>query len=697
MQQKLFKVFQRTYKAKRSLVPFDDSFYQKNYVKRDHEMYESLYLYTEDHVEHLKEKGTLSGIKDNFTDRVVWDFDNEENPQLALDDAQALVNNLLSYDIPKHAIRCFFSGNKGYHIEVHVDDYIDRDAFTSIVEHFAQGLEFFDTSVKDEQRVFRFPLSINPKTKLYKLPILVNDFTQLSHDEIKSWAKKPDWENAYGVIGQFASIPMPTIFADLIAGSGEPDLVEYEGENAEDTGPDMQHRPRFLTPAKYVLSLGYFEEGERNRACMILAATYKYLDFTKEQAYGMIKIALRKRAERLGIEYSEDSKKQLWNEVIEVVYGPYWQGATYSEHTEPLLIKTIEEYDLGKYYNSNTSSTVVTIDDVAQNFVNFANNIDNNLIKTGIEEIDKDIILTSSMLVGFLGAPSSGKTTAALLIAENQVKNNISTFFVSADMGDKLFFARCMQKYCGLSFQHIVEEMKNKPYAMWSKNVRDAFDKAKETFANIGLAFNSGPTIESIRLAVDEHEQATGRPVKCLFVDYLEKMRCDYSDANAASAYNASRLADFTRDKDLTTFLMLQTQKQGGDPSDELTSMRRVKGSSVIEQDCRVIFSTWRPGFNPDVKGRNPDDKFACIAVVKNNMGVTGRYDFGFDGARGLYTSLGDEALQELEEVKQRAAQRKAMKANGTYGTQGTGQHRDRKPFNPNGKKDLFSKMNEGR
>lgn len=672
MTQKLYKVFQKNvFDTKKTFVEYNDDFYTKNYIKRDTEMYESIYLYTEEHLEYYKthknEKGnnTLAGITDNFTDKIVFDFDSKKDKTKALLDARTLASRLLTF-IDPHGIRCFFSGNKGYHIEVHFDQYITRADYEAVLDEFTHGLKTFDPKIKDEQRLFRFPMSKNKETKMYKIPVFLENFVDytVTHEMIEAAALNPDWEEINTIIGQYNFVPVPEQFLAAMRKINEPE-VEITAE--EDDGPDMSQRPRFLNPAKYVLSMGYFEEGERNEACMILAATYKYLNYSKVQAYAMIKVALQNRAKRLGLKYNDDTKRELWNTVIEKVYAETWKGHTYSDLTNPLLVKTIETYNLANFYNSNASKNVVSVSEISQNFVNFANSVDDNIIKTGIAELDNDLMLTSSMMVGILGSPSSGKTSLSLNIAEYQSLNGINSFFVSADMGDKLFYARIMQKYCGYSFRKILDEIKGKKYEFWGSAIKKAFDQANENFKNVGMAFNSGPSLNNIREGVDQYEQDTGKPVKALFIDYLEKMRCDYSDANAASAFNASRTADLTRDKDMTTFLLLQTQKHAGDPSDELTSMRRVKGSSVIEQDSRVILSTWRPGFNPDIKGVNEDDKFACIAVVKNNMGVTGRYDLGFDGATGLYRSLGTEELEHLERVKIQAANRKAAKAAGNF------------------------------
>ncbi len=665
----LYKVFQRNVEGKRTFVPYNpETFYKDNVKKRIFEMYESLYIYEDRHKEILEKTGSLAGITDVMTDKIVFDFDSKEDPSLALNDARELVSRLQSF-LDKNSIQCYYSGNKGYHVEIQFEGgpFIQRNEFENIIEKYAGDLKTFDYRIKDQNRVFRFPLSQNKQTKRYKIPILFDEFTdeKIKHENFVKKAENPDIENEIvSLMASFKRIPMPEQFKNIVPEKKKTHTsIILDGEEEK---PDMTMRPKFLTPAKYVLSMGFFDKGDRNDACMILAATYKYLGFTQDQAYYQIKNAVNERNRRLGEERLDDNgKNEIWRTNIKVVYSPTWNGATYSDNTHPLLLKTIEKYNLERYYNLVNNSSVLSIKDMAENFIKFADDIDNRVVKTGIEEIDKDLMLTSSMMVGVLGAPSSGKTTLTNNIVEVQSENNIGSFFVSADMSAQLLYARQMQKYCRKSFQEILDNIKKKSPKDWPKEIKDAWDIVLDKFKNVGYTFSSGPTIKTIEQSIDEWEQDRGMPVKFLVVDYLEKLRCDYSDPTAASGYNASRLADVTRNKDLTTFLLLQTQKAAGDPSDELLSMRKIKGASVIEQDCRVVLTTWRPGFNPDVQGYNPDDKFASIAVVKNNMGTTGRYDLSFDGLTGVYKSMNDEERQELERVRQIASERKFAKANG--------------------------------
>ena len=108
--------------------------------------------------------------------------------------------------------------------------------------------------------------------------------------------------------------------------------------------------------------------------------------------------------------------------------------------------------------------------------------------------------------------------------------------------------------------------------------------------------------------------------------------------------------------------LLLQPPKVAGDPSDELLSYTKIKGSSVIQQACSVILSMWRPGFSPKTPG---DDKFVCFAVLKNRMGSLGQYEFSWNGLTGAITELNEDQRDHLDSVRQRKAAEKAAQESG--------------------------------
>ncbi len=663
----LFRAFAKSLKSKRILILEKDFFeeWQKAQTQNQElDYYESIFLYNKDQKSiYFKNNKSLSGITDVVTDRLVFDFDSHDNVDDAREDANNLVVDLLKH-FNKESIRIFYSGNKGYHVEVHLESQlITQEQFKNIVFNVGGKYKTFDESINDPQRVFRLPLTLNLKTNRYKIPLTIEQFDNISTEEIIELSKDPANPDFGTILDNYTTTQSDVVSLFYKEVPKKDKTLTTISEMTIDERPDFSNKPRHLSSAKFALQEGFFGDGERNTACMILCATYRNLGYSKEIAYNMIKATLRKRAQRLGLD--DYNKSELWNEVVEVVYSEAWRGGTYAEKENKLIVKTIESYNLqSEYYEKET----VNIKEVSEKFKSFADNIDKNIIKTGIPQLDDKVLVTTGMMVGVLGAPSSGKTTHTISIVEHQSLNNIGSLFISADMADNLLYARLMQRYCGINFKTILEDIKLKPYQMWPQKIRSAWDQVLENFKNVGFSFQSGPTTEDIARRIEEQEQLTGNPVKALFVDYLEKLRCDINDPTQASGRNASRLSDLTRDKQIATFLLLQPQKSAGDPSDELLSMRKVKGASVIEQDCRVILTTWRPGFNPDVKGYNQEDIFSSIAIVKNNMGEAGKLDFRFNGATGLLTPMTIEDEKFLEEVKRNAQNRKAAAYKATDG-----------------------------
>lgn len=109
-----------------------------------------------------------------------FDIDNKEDPQAAYNDTKKLAEYLLDdINIPYDAIRIYFSGMKGYHVEVEpiairLNLVAENSAaiFRFVAEQFAEelGVTSFDYAVYDPRRIWRLAGSKHQKTGLYKIP-----------------------------------------------------------------------------------------------------------------------------------------------------------------------------------------------------------------------------------------------------------------------------------------------------------------------------------------------------------------------------------------------------------------------------------------------------------------------------------------------------------------------------------------------
>lgn len=634
------------------LVPADTNLYDLigNNVDKDH--YVSIFKYNDEQYEHWLKTKSVSGLSGVQTNRLYFDFDSKNNPEVARQDAITLIKRLASNGLDPNKLEIAFTGNKGFSVEVVTDVSMTQEEFKNITFGLAADLGTFDKVVNDPQRITRITGTKHNKSGLYKLPISLEQLTSESIDEIKT--KAGDFncvEEAFSsVVPYYDVVSLPEKISKMKV---KPEsVVQKEVAIVHDL--DLRLKPKWLSDAKYALQEGYFGSGERNLALMILAATYKTQGFNKATTYRMLKGVAETQADRNDVERFPD--KEIWNNIVSVVYSPNWNGGNYSFDNTPLLQDVTRR--LGLRAPKDGNGVFLPLEELSNNFRKFATEIDQNTIKLGIEELDREVRITTSMLVNLLAAPSAGKSSISMSVLNNASKNNINSIFFSLDMGSPLVYQRLVQKHFGHNSKQLFDIFKRGD----KKEIERIQVKIAEEYKNVNFSFKSGVTPLDIDQSIEEHQEKTGQKVRLIVVDYLECLSTGLSDATASTGYAAQQLKDIANKHELAVLLLVQPQKHAGDPSSELLSMRNIKGSGQIEQAASVILTMWRPGFGPN---NVEDDRFMSLAVVKNRMGQLGKYDFSWDGLRGTIGHLSDEGRVDLEELIKRRALEKAAKENG--------------------------------
>jgi replicative DNA helicase len=231
-----------------------------------------------------------------------------------------------------------------------------------------------------------------------------------------------------------------------------------------------------------------------------------------------------------------------------------------------------------------------------------------------------------------------------------------ASILFSLDMGKPLIYQKLVQKETGIASDDIFKIFVDRD----EKKKQEIKQSVSSAYGNVQMCFKTGSTVDDMKKYIIEFEHTTGKKVRMIAVDYLEKLVGPFSDATANSGYNAAKLQELVNELELCCLLLLQPQKMAGDPSDPLLTYRRVKGASVIEQDCRVIFSIFREGYHP----QNYDqDYFITYAILKNTMGVLGSVDCYWEGKTGDVHPIDDEGKIELEKLRQRRREKKAMES----------------------------------
>jgi replicative DNA helicase len=617
-------------------VPYNEQYIEKvNDVissKGDENVYETIYSYNQEQVDKAVSNGSASGLTGMTTNRLIFDLDCKSNVESAQKDTKELVSRLLMSGIDENAMRVYFSGNKGFHVEVQFkDEQLTKREVDNIVKNISNGLETVDGKILDENRLIRVPLTKNSESEMYKIPLTREELNSFSLLQIRSKAKVIDQDN-YDQYSFYVGSIKPMVIPAAITALRN---VTVKEKKELDENIVLQDRPdsstflQFLTPAKNALLQGFFGDGERNSACMILASTLRHLQFDKETAYNILKDTLRKRSRRLG--HDDYDKKELWTTIIEPVFAPSWKGGTYSEKQNDLLKKTIEKYELQSAVDNTLFKSP---DDMVNSAISFLKNFDKNRVKTGIKILDEHVFLTKGMLVGLLGSPGSGKTSFLNTFVEHTSMSGNNCLYLSMDMSEDLLAIRMLGKYTNKSMKELQELIVSDSS---ESNLTEARKKFKENFGNAKFSFKTGPTLDDIDMLIKHCKAICGDNLTMIALDYMEKIKGPFTDNTANSAYIASKLNDMAKDHNVCIVLLLQPQKMAGDVREPLLNYRKIKGSSSLEQDCRVILTIWRPGYDPEFANdpQNNLDKYSSIAIVKQNMGSTGKFNFLFDAITG--------------------------------------------------------------
>lgn len=165
----------------------------KRYANRPGE-YVTVYSY-----ENTTEKGTID-YKTAKINRIYLDFDNADNPQIALNEAILTIKSLIKRNIFPH---CYFSGNKGIalyieFITVDIKPEYKKDVLClffdmvkdAVLKDYNKKCETLDHQVRgDIARVSRIPNSIH-KSGFYCIPLNFGDMYR-GIDHIKNLAKTP--------------------------------------------------------------------------------------------------------------------------------------------------------------------------------------------------------------------------------------------------------------------------------------------------------------------------------------------------------------------------------------------------------------------------------------------------------------------------------------------------------------------------
>ncbi len=614
----------KTKKDKGKLIPKDD-FYKDPYKYINDtsvDWYVSLFYYNEEHAEQFKKKKTVSGIKDVTTDKLVFDFDNETNIDVAYNDALEFANRLIDRNVHPDSVQIYFSGNKGFSVELTSKNKFNPTQMKELASELGKDLSTLDLQIYNASRVMRFPGTKHDVSGLYKTALMDEDLDK-SVDEIKKLA---------ATYRPFTMLN-PTDLSPKI---------EKEEYRADDSIPELDinfsNKPRGWHDAKYALLNGLIPNGIGHNAFLCLASTMRSLGYPRTVTEGALYGTNRLRVQR-GFEEHEVDDIQL---ILDNVYSEDWNGGTFSIKEPGWLRDYAVKYGFLK--DEEPEEDVISTADVFNIFKSYAKDFKNNIIPTGIKTLDEQAKFLVGTSNAILASPSVGKSTFAIGILNNTSRQNLSSIFFSYDMYHSLIFTRLIQRHFGLRQDDIFRMVEDNDIS-----VNRWLEKLKEEYNKVRFCFKSGQTTGDIERTIIDTQQRTGEKIKLVLIDYNELIISPMSDPTSASAQVAQELRRIANDHAVCVITLLQPAKLYADPSEEFSNYSAAKGSSAIAQSVTLMFGMSRPGWD----SRYPEnDKFVTIKCLKNRMGGLFALDYKFDGLTGRITEMNEEDEVLLADIR---------------------------------------------
>lgn len=623
--------------------------------------YRSIGTYTPEQVQKFKDQkhllnpnskaeGSVAGITGVKTNCLVLDFDDETNLNVAKQATQASVEILKkNYGILPENYNISFSGSKGFAIELFTDTEYSSREFKTVAENLAGHHDCWDSSLYDENQIIRIPGTKHPKTGLYKTTLTYDELFKLSIDEIKEKAKTGtvDWTEYPNTLAKELFKPK---FKEKIKKQ-----VDFEGEL------DFSTNTLGMPNWKFAILHGFFPPGKRHDCMLALASYFKGAGFPMEITVNMVLEASRLQYERNEQSYpnGDPTNEGELTRTIEHIYGPTWTGGTFAYETNEKLKKSIMDLFPEGLIDEvkEENKPVKSIGEILEGFKKFSKDIEKNRVYTGIPEVDKNIMLTTGAMHGILGAPGSSKTSIALNMLAHNSKSGLQCMFFSLDMSENLIGGKLMARQSPIGFRELTEKYKN------DVDLSDSEELVQEDFKNVAFYSKSATSVKDMKIQILKHQKSIGEKVKFVIVDYLELLAGPYSDATANSAHHAVHLKDLATDLDICLIILVQPQKSAGDASCPLTSMRQVKGASLLEQNFRNVLGIYREGFSPDT----PElDKFLTIKGLKSSFEGLFSVDVGWDGRTGKVYTLNAEGHSQLKRIRDAKKEKKEAEKSGS-------------------------------
>lgn len=660
-----FVLVKHTLKDTGKLIPVSELDKTISQATKD-DWYCSLYTFPEEAKQYFEtNSNSIAGYKGKaYCDKLFFDLDSKEDVNRAKEDAKELIVRLQKAGCPVESqVRVFFSGNKGFHLEVPLSKELEPEELKSICTNIAGDLESFDSVVYNPIRTIRITNTKHQVSGLYKVELNPNDLFEKDIDQIKFFAQKmsdvavvqPTQDLSF--LERFKTAPIPKPKSVVV------DTTELNGIRGLDDinfNECPKNKPRCIFALEHGVMIPGI--GERSELFLRLASYYRNQGLAKEVAYNALK-GISRLNSRLYPEHKPFTKEEIFNTTINSAYGKTWKqipGAFGSDPNNDVIKKYCDA--VGKINSKpccahnvvQIENSVIQINDVSESFNHFAANFDKNVVKTGIEFVDRNMQLTTGTTNLLVGAAGSGKTTAALNILENSNVNKQGSIFFSMDMHKNLIYLKLAMKHTKYSKDQIFRFHKDKDKA----RIEEIRQIIAETYKMTHFDFSTTLTLEQMRDKIFDIEQKTGDKIKFTLVDYAGRISGPYSDTYANSNYNALKAVEIANVTDTAQIILSQISRNTGDGCSPIRTKRAAKDSGTWEESATNVITMWRP-----FMGDAERDDVARLFLAKNRMGSELEQVLHWDGSKALIRDMTPDELIDYNANRGDKAEREYLKS----------------------------------
>ena len=310
--------------------------------------------------------------------------------------------------------------------------------------------------------------------------------------------------------------------------------------------------------------------------------------------------------DHLAILKQMSSQRRIVNKLNELIYT--------SNATVQSLQEVIEE-EQGKGVLSSAN------DISKKNIAEFIETLNKEQphINTGFERLDRHlggIRYGTTFIVG--ARPSTGKTTFAINIAINQIKQNKKTLFFSLEMSAKMIYERMLSCKCGILYDDFcknnltaenVETVKAEMRGLYKTNNFICFDNVYSAEQISGITLEEKPDL--------------------VIVDFMQNITTNerFDNTRTRIDYISALLKRTAKQANCVMMILSQVTRMGKDEP----TMSDLKESGGLEQDGDYITLLHRPYVN-DKSNKDISEKTTQVLLDKNKFGSCGVDDMSFDG-----------------------------------------------------------------